>query len=155
MKFSRGIPDDTPENIVRSMLAIIDDEVKALGAVVERETKREGLSISETIDVSLGDVSVRILLNYVESSKLHLAKISIGTGSFCSGWSKKDDSWIGEHWRMKLLPAETFSPVIKPPFRWGLYPRDASLQGDEPTHILDGQLLRTLLRERLRCSPRA
>jgi hypothetical protein len=155
MKLQRGISDDTPESTVRSILEIIKEEATTLGASVERETKLMGITVREIVDVSLDDLSVRFILDYVDSADLHLAKLKIGSGTIVEGRSTTNPELsLGEKWAMRLLPADPLSNIIAPPFSWGLYPQDANLI-ESPTHILDGRLLRSLLRERLLLPPPA
>jgi len=153
MASSNIIPNDTPENSARAIIDIINDEAKEMGARIEHETKYKGLSTLETVDIflparpSAPEISLRILLNYVESPRLHLAKTGIGHGFIGSGHTESSD--VGEQLEMELLPKETFGMVIESPFRWGVYPRGADPMSVEPLYILDGLLLRNLLRERL------
>ncbi len=144
----RGIPDDSPENTVRAIVAIcqeIADDIDAT-LVTNSETKRT--SITTTIDFRLDDPvrSLRLCFDYIESWNLSGVSGSIGGGYVFPSATEFGD--VGETWKLELLSGSTND---SPPFRWGLYPRDTSYPLDsEPSMLLDGPRLRSLVLERMR-----
>lgn len=143
MKFLRDIPDDTPENTVKNILLIIEEEADRLEAKVDSETEQERMAVNVTVDVSLQNKSFRLYLSYIESHNLKAVLGSIGNG-FISAEE--------ERWDLELLPKDIrLAPV--PPFRWGLYPFGSGRLNNPPTHILDGTLLRRLLTHALSSQP--
>ena len=143
VKVSKGIPDDTPENTVRAIREILEEEARELDVSFRPEIKYSGIGGEVTIDVNAESPHnwFRIFLSYVESHNLPLMPTSLGRG------------FINEDWDLELSPAK--------PFVWELYPRDKARPGTipalrrPPTHHLDGPLLRRLLRERLERRPAA
>jgi len=144
MALLRDIPDDTPENTVKNILLIIEEEADRLGAILNSETKQESMAVHVTIDVSLQDQYFRFYVMYVEDCNLHAVAGSIGSGIISF-----DDRF---QWKLELLPKDILA-APDPPFRWGLYPLDHSPLDESPTHILDGTLLRRLLTDALSSRP--
>lgn len=147
MKAEIGIPDDSPENSVKAIETIsreVADELGGTCVIGEKEWAR--LSTKENIDITVGDRTLRIRLSYVESHNLPCVSGSIGSGDL---WPAMDELArdVGQHWKLELI---CWEPCTEPPYVWGLYPPDVSSPLDtKPSHILDGPLLRGLLRDRL------
>jgi hypothetical protein len=147
MQAKIGIPDDSPENTVKVIEIIAQEVASELGGtcvVHEREFQR--LSTKENVDITVGERTLRIHLNYVEFQNLACVSGSIGNGDIYPVQTETGET-IGEHWKLELI---CWEPCTEPPYVWGLFPSDVSSPLDEkPVHILDGSLLRYLIRERL------
>jgi hypothetical protein len=143
MALLRDIPDDNPENTVKNILLIIEEEADRLKAKVDSEIRQQAVAVAVTVDVSLRDKRFQFFVSYFESCNLHAAKGSIGIGFI---------SFEDQRWKLELLPKDILA-APEPPFRWGLYPLDHSPLDKSPTHILDGTLLRRLLTDALSPQP--
>jgi len=142
-KAQRGIPDDTPENIARAVIAIAQEEATELGAILEVESQSRGDAIDNTLHFQLGSHSLTVQFEYLESCNLPAAA-SIGTGSISAGYHNEPEGW-----NLELLPKDFGSGYASPPFRWGLYCEDEHPLDSPTAHILDGPLLKKLINERL------
>jgi hypothetical protein len=136
------ISTDTPNASVSSILLIIKDEAKVLGAAfeIERHIKK---NISEEIQAlaKLGKRKFRITLAWVRDGSLVQAGITAGTG------------YIETESHLRLKCSGTFAVPPEPPFHWHIFAiseNPASSLGS----ILDESLLRTLIREKLISPPR-
>jgi hypothetical protein len=155
MEAKRGIPDDTPENTVENIRLILSEEADEIGAVFKCNDDKENTSHETELTVRYGERSFRMLLIWTESQYLPFTRGSIGNG-FISN----------PRWDLELLHGEP-DPMLGgqqlgwnpgqdppgPPFRWGLYPEDADYLTQKPVHILDGTLLRKMLRQSLSLLP--
>ena len=141
VKFSEGIPDDTPENTVRAISEILKEESTQLGLSFRCSRRRSQMQREVTIDIAdeTSGKSLRVFLSYVESHNLRVVEGTIGNG------------FISDDWKLELLAKDMIHAHDSPPFRWGLYRRQGrgNVLETPPTHILDGPLLRRLLREKL------
>jgi hypothetical protein len=150
-----GIPDDSPENTVRQIKSILAEEAKLLGASFECEERRINLSNELDITVELNDRRFNISLLWVHSSDLPLTTATIGNGCISSprldmellhGDPREDVMNLQLGWNPGEVPPG-------PPFRWGLYSEDSNYMTQKPDRILDGALLRRLLRDALLSPP--
>lgn len=142
-----GVPDDTPENTVKAIMQILKQEAerRSLALNVSGETLG-GIRNSVTARVGGDRNAFTISLNWVNSDDLEMARGSVGSGTIFQDWTlellygPKTEDLIG--WKPGGRP--------EPPFRWGLYPRNAdNYLRQPPKGILDGTLLRKLLSESL------
>jgi hypothetical protein len=144
MKINLGIPDDTPENTVRNIEEILRTEAERAGAEHERREEQKGFSRHVTIRISNGSDAFKLDLNYVPSASFRDVSGSIGNGII----------WGRERWDLELLHGDNLGEAVpQRPFRWGLYPPNQNYMMQPPTKILDGDLLRSLLRESLPAAP--
>jgi hypothetical protein len=148
-----GIPEDTPENTVKNIIAILEEGAASLGATFTMsESLRRGISSEITVDIALGSRQFRMMLSWVNSAELADATGSIGHGFMTSAWDLEllhgDPSTADMGWN----PGES-NP--SPPFRWGLYPNGtgSGYLTSKPSHVLDGALLRKILRDSLEPEP--
>jgi hypothetical protein len=140
IKYTKGIPDDTPENTVKAIEEILREESELLNAQFIRKIELKGISVSATYDITSGANSFRIYLNYVESNNLKLAMGTIGNGLI---WD------FPERWDIELVPQDLVQAPLSSPFRWCLYPEGDNYIDHKPSYVLDGPLLRKLLRQTL------
>lgn len=132
------ISTDTPNSAVSSLLLIIQDEAAALNAVFEIE-EHDKRTISEEIQVLVkcGARKFRIRLNWVRDDSLSRGGIGVGNG------------YIETEWELRLKSAGTSIVPPQPPFYWHLFARGEESPTSSPGNILDGSLLRSLMREKL------
>lgn len=139
MKLLRDIPDDTPENVIRNILIILEEEATSLGIVLKVESNPEDIRVDLTVDAG---PRFRLFASYVECANLHLASGGIGTGFVTSG---------DEHWDMELIPGSW--ATLSPPFHWQLSLAHVLHSEGQRTLPLDGNLLRIFLRNSLSSPP--
>jgi hypothetical protein len=122
---------------VSSIVLIVKDEAKALGASfeIERHVKR---NISEEIRAlaKLAKRKFRIKLRWVRDDSLVQAGVTAGDGH------------IEKEWQLRLKSSGTFVVPPEPPFHWRVY-ATAENPALSPGSILDESLLRILIREKL------
>jgi hypothetical protein len=149
MELKLGIPNDTPENTIRAIIEILEDEASRCGGVVEKDINGgSDISIHVGIRIRRVSKSFDIDLFYVKYENVGRARGFIGTGVILPDWDLAllhgEDS--PPHW-WGWNPGEA-NP--QPPFRWGLYPNNSGgALASKPHLILDGSLLRRLIRESL------
>lgn len=151
MEIKRGIPSDSPENTVENIKLILAEEADLIGASFNCQERRKNLSREVEIAVTLGDKRFTLLLLWVHSSELQLARGTIGNGfinppgcdlELLHGDAHTDVAGLRLGWN----PAEALPSL---PFRWGLYPEGSNYMTRKPDQILDGALLRRLLHDAL------
>lgn len=146
----KGIPDDTPENIAHAIKTILEEEANRLGVSPPTWDYRcDNAGIIVTLDVKdkAKGKWFRIYLLFVDSE--HTMLKSADGRSFIS-WGNSSQT-LGK-WKLQLLPNDSYTKHKSPPFIWALYREDEDyLQQPppSPTALLDGRLLRKLLREAL------
>jgi hypothetical protein len=131
------ISTESPNASVSSIVSIVKDEAKALGASFEIE-KHVKQNISEEIQAlaKLAKRKFRIKLRWVRDDSLVQAGVTAGTG------------YIETEWQVRLKSSGTFAVPPEPPFHWRVY-ATAENPAFSPGSILDESLLRTLIREKL------
>lgn len=162
MELMLGIPDDTPENTVKNIERIIEEEAKTLGLELRQEPGRLGIQGSLIMDVRRDDLNFRMALYWVNSGELEGSRGSTGSGTIAATRKREQSVDYLAHWDLELLSGDPRSeplgwnprePIPTRPFRWGLYPsqpgRAAQHLQTKPSHVLDGALLRKLLHDSL------
>jgi hypothetical protein len=144
--FLLGIPDDTPENTVKTIVEILEEETKNLSVPIKVETQKKGMSVDYTIDINPENYnkSFRMIIGYVDSLDLKHVAGTIGNGFISAN----------KNWKLELISQNQLGAHDRPSFSWGLWAEDKhgnfpKVHSTKPNHILDGLLLRNLLRERL------
>jgi hypothetical protein len=137
--YSKGIPDDTPENTVRAIRTILEEEARELGAIIESEEKdSNGAGIELTVDMETKNGQMRVILSCIKGSHVSWGHGTIGEGFI---------SW-GSGGPSARLVLEMFHGC--PPYRWSIYPGDTQVGRTEPTdRFLTGTCLRAIVREKL------
>src|SRR5258708_32133548 len=137
-----GIPDDSPDNTVRCILRILQEEASDLGAVLKMEEHETGnISSKACISLKLNGRTFRIRLSWVRDSTLELGTLTVGHG------------YIEKEWKLTLR-TDVVSHPAQPPFRWHvkkiLTNQESSKGPPFPAdRILDRPLLRSLIHEKL------
>jgi len=155
MEIKRGIPDDAPESTVEQIKLILSEESDSIGALFKCEERRINLSRKVEIVVTLRDKRFTLVLLWVHSTELQLAHGTIGSG-LISPSNYELELLHGDPHAYVNGPQLGWNPaeaVPTPPFRWGLYPEGANYMTRKPDQILDGALLRRLLRDALLPQP--
>jgi hypothetical protein len=135
-----GIPDDSPDNTVLKMQMILEEEAEDLGAAFEIEKDKEG------------DIDHKMVMSLKLGQKIFRMTISWARDE-CLAQGFSGSGYIETEWELKLRsPSVSFPPV--PPFRWHLKPRKNDAPPFVPERILDGPLLRSLIRQKLGVPPR-
>src|SRR5216684_8995549 len=129
MEFSRDIPWDTPENTVKNIILILQEEANQMGATFTPRSKSEPQSMAKTITVDVGreHKNFRLVISYVESTLMELVDGHIGNGII----------FAQDTWRLELVPGKLVP--YSPPFRWKLTWDEAGRLGPPP-RFLDGSL---------------
>ncbi len=151
----RTSSDDSPENTVGHIKHILKEEAQLLGASFKCQEERKNLSNILEITIELQGNRFNIYVLWVHSSELSLTTATIGSGFISPA-----------RWDLELLHGNPHANVMGlqlgwnpaeacpgPPFCWGLYPAGSDYIARRPAHILDGTLLRRLLRDALVSSP--
>jgi hypothetical protein len=162
MKVMLGIPDDTPENTAKSIERIVKEEAEALGLEFRPGRGRLGIKETLAIDVPRNELNFRVDLCWVNCDEIGDSRGSIGNGSIAGTRKREGSVDYLVHWDLELLSGDPrteplgwdpVEPIPTRPFRWGLYPSRPGREGQnmhtQPTHVLDGALLRKLLRDSL------
>jgi hypothetical protein len=141
---SRGIRQDTPENSAADIRAILHEEALEIGASYKEEINRKGIAADTDIYASLGGRNFHVSFSFVP---LQLVRESFG--SIGNGFIAADH----QRWNLELLPKDIRTAPFSSPFRWGLYHENESYLTTPPSHILEGALLRKVLRDSLLPQP--
>lgn len=155
-----GIPDSSPESTVTAIKHISQEFAEEFGGTCRVREELKELSTHVTLDFTVHDHGLRIVLRYVKSHDLRCAASS-GDGII---WPVETQTLgrVGEKLLLELECEETNSRAR---FWWRYYPEKPQLVGDydklnvipqfqQPSDILDRSTLRAQLRERLLLAPR-
>jgi|SRR5580692_9499567 hypothetical protein len=134
----QGIPDDTPENSIHAIQAILKEEADVLSADFEVSEENDGAGRMVTIDLSRKTESFRVYVQCIDSQNLSRGHGTIGEGFIA--WNLGGSSG--------RLVLEMFHNC--PPYRWSIYSGDTQIGSTKPTdRFLTGTILRELVREKL------
>ena len=154
MKLALGIPDDSPENTVRTILQILKEEAGRVGASFNPEPpKVDGIWLSCAVYIKLKTKTFHIALQWANLEDLPATSGGIGSG------------FMSPNWTLLLLSGPREGPlgwnpadeVPTPPFRWGVYTEARHRQWDQmpPSFELTGGSLRRELCVALEIEPPA
>jgi len=144
MELERNIPFDTPENIAKNIVLIIQEEAKRIGAKCSHQAERNSNRVATdvTVDVSSSEGMFRLFLSYADEGNLQLTRGRIGIGFITAGQ---------DHYDLELIPHSW--ETISRPFHWQVSCVPASRVSSQTTFHLDGSQLRRLLRRSLSSVP--
>jgi hypothetical protein len=132
-----AIPDDSPDNTVWGILTILKEEADDAGAVFnpEQRNKRD-ISSQVVISLKVNGRTFRITLDWVRDECLERASLTVG------------HAYIEKEWTLKLK-TDVAPHHSRQRFLWHLDRRKQEAPPFLPERILDGPLLRSLIREKL------
>jgi hypothetical protein len=150
MKLRVGIPDDTPENTVKSALAILKQEAEQTGAEYKQDEKViDGFTYSVDVWIKKATNSFNCRFSYTVEVHRTINSSGVGNGSIAGASNWQLYLLYGPEDQGHRLKWNPESQVTRP-FRWGMYTKPSpNWDVDAPVCILDGRILRESLRKSL------
>jgi len=142
MAFLRDIPDDTPENTVKNILLILEEEADEVKAAFQHTAEHEYPVTRITADISQGQRNFRFFVSYADSDHLHETSGRIGIGFIAADQERYD---------LELIPGSW--GTLDAPFRWEMSTSPGFQSSLQTPCLLDGSLLRQLLKSSLSSLP--